>query len=234
VAGLNAAGYYGHGIAVYFLCFLPELCLGLEVLKEEVMNAQGGFKSFVGMLVLVVVVMLCGPVSAAEFSADVMHKAAGRDMPGKVYVKGDLMRSETMGTITIMDMKKKMTWVIMPEQKIYMEVKKSGIAAGQAYNDEELAKIADKKHLGTETVNGHKCDKYLITYHDTSMGSMTQWVSQKLKYPIKYYFSKDGMEVESELKNIKEGSVDDSLFEIPAGYQKMDMPMMNRGRQGMK
>jgi len=37
-------------------------------------------------------------------------------------------------------------------------------------------------------VNSYKCDKYLITYKDKSMGTMTQWISKKINYPIKMVY----------------------------------------------
>ena len=53
------------------------------------------------------------------------------------------------------------------------------------------------------------------------------WIDQKLHFPIKSV-SEDST---WELTNIKEGEPDASLFEIPAGYHKMDMGGMMQGMQ---
>jgi hypothetical protein len=101
-------------------------------------------------------------------------------------------------------------------------------ATGVVQADEVLAKIADKKHVGTEKVNGQKCDKYEIIYHDRSLGKTIQWFSKKLDYPVKTVYKGPQGEMVMEYKNIKEGKLDGSLFEIPSGYQEMKMPGMGR------
>lgn len=149
-------------------------------------------------------------------------------MKGKIYVKGEKMRmdmtmeGEKTSTITRID--KKIVWIIKHEDKMYMEMPSmvGTLQAGKV--DEDLKKIADKKKVGTEKVNGYKCDKYLITYKDKSMGKMTQWISKKLNYPIKMVYHSSYGDMYTEYKNIKEGKVKDSVFEIPKGYEKMSMP----------
>ncbi len=173
---------------------------------------------------------------AAEFSADMIQKRGGMTTEGKAYIKGKKIRMEMeMGggrAITIMNMETGVTWQLMPEQKIYMEMRGGFAKAGEAQWDEDLSKIADKKRVGTEKVSGYVCDKYEIIYHDKSMGKMTQWYSRKLEYPIKILYKG---EVISEYRNIKEGGVKDSMFQIPPGYQKMQMPGMGRGMgRGMR
>jgi hypothetical protein len=54
------------------------------------------------------------------------------------------------------------------------------------------------------------------------MGTMTQWFSIKLSYPIKMVNKSDMMgEVITELQNIKKASIRDDLFIVPSGYQEM-------------
>jgi hypothetical protein len=56
------------------------------------------------------------------------------------------------------------------------------------------------------------------------MGTMTQWHSKKLNYPIKVVYHGPQGDMVTEYKNIKEGRVRDSLFKPPKGYKKMGMP----------
>ena len=193
---------------------------------------------FKAVLVLVLVALLSGVSAlalAAEFSADMVHKMGTMTKEGKIYVKGKKMRMEGgMGQgITIVDGETGKVWVLQPAQKMYMEMKKEAKAMEPAQQDEELAKIADKKFLGTETVNGYQCEKYLYTYHDKKLGSMTQWYSKKLEYPVKMLHSSPEGETTFEYRNIKEGGVADSFFQIPAGYTKMEMPGMPGMGKGM-
>ncbi len=186
------------------------------------------YNSLAGLMALVCVLAFSGMTFAAEFTADLIQKRQGIEIKGKIYVKGEKMRmdmtmeGEKTSTITRID--KKSVWIIKHEDKMYMEMPSmvGTLQAGKV--DEDLKKIADKKKVGTEKVNGYKCDKYLITYKDKSMGKMTQWISKKLNYPIKMVYHSSYGDMYTEYKNIKEGKVKDSVFEIPKGYEKMSMP----------
>jgi outer membrane lipoprotein-sorting protein len=50
----------------------------------------------------------------------------------------------------------------------------------------------------------------------------TMWVAQKLGMPIKIVSADHSFT--QEYRDIKEGGVDDAVFEIPPGYKKMTMP----------
>lgn len=190
---------------------------------------MGNTIKFKAALVLVLAALLLGVAAlalAAEFSADMVHKMGTMTKEGKIYVKGKKMRMEgSMGQgITIVDGDTGTVRVLQPAQKMYMEMKKGTQAMEPAQQDEELAKIADKKFLGTETVNGYQCERYLYTYHDKKLGTLTQWYSKKLEYPIKMLHSSPEGETTFEYRNIKEGGVADSMFQVPPGYTKMEMP----------
>lgn len=176
--------------------------------------------------------MVCSGVSlCAEFSADLVQKTAGMTTTGKVYIKDNKMRMEmdTPGgkAINLMDIDTGSMQMFQPAQKMYFEMKAP--KAGVVTTEETLAQIADKKHLGTEKVNGQQCDKYEITYHDRSLGKMTQWFSKELNYPVKIIYNGPQGESVMEYKNIKQGKIDSSLFRIPPGYQKMTVPGMGHG-----
>jgi outer membrane lipoprotein-sorting protein len=92
--------------------------------------------------------------------------------------------------------------------------------------DQNIKDKAETKFLGKETVNGYVCDKYQYIYHDTSMGTSTQWVSKKFNCVIKSEYKSSAGYMLTEYKNIKEGNVQDSLFEIPGDYALMSLPGM--------
>jgi len=188
------------------------------------------FGWMIGTLVLCALAVFSSVALSAEFSADLIQKTAGMTTKGKVYIKGNKMRMEMETpagkSINLMDIGTGLMQMLQPEQKMYFEMQTP--EAGVVKTDEALDKIADKKHVGTEKVNGYKCDKYEIIYHDRSLGKMSQWFSKKLNYPIKIIYNGPQGEMVVEYKNIKQGKVDSSLFEIPPGYEKMKIPGMGR------
>jgi outer membrane lipoprotein-sorting protein len=162
---------------------------------------------------------------AAEFSALVVNKIANHEMQGKIYIKGDRARLESStplgSVISILRLDKKAMWMLMAGQKTYMEMPLDKEAYAKALNiptDE-----ASMKHLGTETINGFDTDKY-ETPVKTGGQEMktTMWISKKLGVPLKIESANKSFI--QEYKDIKEGGVDDALFELPAGYKKMTMP----------
>ncbi|MEA3560992.1 MAG: DUF4412 domain-containing protein [Candidatus Omnitrophota bacterium] len=174
-------------------------------------------------------------VLAAEFSADLIQDGFGQTTKGKVYIKGSKVRMEASRegeeSIMISDPTKGTVYVLMPKDKTYLEMSgaMANIKMNQIEADEELTRIADKKYLGTENINGYACDKYDIIYHDKSLGKAVQWHSKKLNFPIKMVYNNSYGSMTVEYKNIKEGKINSSLFEIPPDYQKMTMPGAGQG-----
>ncbi len=167
---------------------------------------------------------------AADFQADMIQRTQGMELKGKIYVKGKKSRVDMnmMGqpTRTISRLDKQTVWVVQPNQGFYMEMPVNPGSPELIGDDKELQKYASKKKVGSETVNGHKCDKYEITYHDPGLGKMTTWISKKLNFPIKVIQKGPQGQSTVEYRNIQTGNVKDSLFELPPGLQKMQMPAM--------
>jgi outer membrane lipoprotein-sorting protein len=166
---------------------------------------------------------------AAEFSADFVEVQGPKTSSGKLYMKGQKTRREiTQGNqgIVITRPDKDVMWILNPATKTYSEM--SGIAdmvAAASDPDAALKGLGDRKLVGQETINGYLCDKYAFTFHDSSMGTQYQWISKKLNLMIK--MASEGSTVfkmATEMRNIKEQPVPDSLFELPAGYTKVEEP----------
>ena len=168
--------------------------------------------------------------NAAEFSADMIQKSPMGNTNGKVFVKGENFRQEmNMGgqnQIMIFQKEKGVVWILMPGQRMYMEMAAGGEQNMAPPTPEEMEKMGDKKYLGEEKVNGYKCKKYSYTSNDPSVGTTTMWISKKLNFPIKTEMEGSSGPMSMEYKNIQEKKLPDSLFNIPAGYQKMSMPSM--------
>ena len=106
----------------------------------------------------------------------------------------------------------------------------------QFYQD-KLGEMATKEDQGTEKISDYKCEKVLYTFNDTTRGTLLQWYSKKLDFPLKMIWKGPNWEMNTEYSNIKKGGVDKSLFELPEGYTKMDAPagmpgMMQPGMGG--
>jgi outer membrane lipoprotein-sorting protein len=177
--------------------------------------------------------VLAQAAAAAQFSADFVQKIGGRSTTGKVYVQGDKIRREaTRGaeqTIVISRMDKRIVWMLHPAQKSYMEMsfeKNRPYILNDPKWQQELKKLGTLTRDGQETVNGYPCDKYVLVYRDKAMGTQYQWISKKLKFPIKIETKGSRFPMVIEYKNIKERRLADSLFEVPAGYKKMSMQQM--------
>ena len=200
-------------------------------------------KSFLTLsLIFLPVLMICffrlSPLSAAELSADVVRTVGQEVINGKIYIKGDDFRQEMfMGgkkQVIIYRKDKQRVWILMSENKMYMETPTDACDQNMPQTDQDqIENKADKKYLGKEKINGYVCEKYLYVYHDKSMGSMTQWFSKELNFPIKVDFDSSSGRMITEYKNIEAKSLPDSLFEIPAGYRKMSLPGMMQQMQDM-
>ncbi|MGE5111397.1 MAG: DUF4412 domain-containing protein [Acidobacteriaceae bacterium] len=179
-------------------------------------------------------------VAPAQFSADLLMHSQRGDMTGKMFFAGKKMRTdmETPGGAmrNITDVEKKQVVMVMPERKMYMVVDlshPSPMARGQRTPEIQQFDPANPcsnrpgmtcKKVGSETVNGRDCDKW--EFSKNGQVTETEWIDKKLHIAVKSQHE-DGSTWE--LKNIKEGPQPDSLFEIPAGYQKLDMGGMMGG-----
>lgn len=179
-----------------------------------------------------------GPFSADEILTPAKH--AAEPITGKVYSdgKGQMridMKMRGHESTSIVDSKKQVIYNLMPQQQMYMEMRldqmnargqnRVGIRAYDASNP--CANQADYtcEKVGGESVNGRPCDKWEFTSQRNNEKHWV-WIDEKNHIPIKTV-TQDGTSIE--LKNIQEGPQPASLFQIPSGYQKLDMSEMMKG-----
>ena len=179
----------------------------------------------------------------ADYSADLVHvDAAGKVEPaGRIVAAPGKWRMEQLGEgadapVVIVRMDKKAQWVLMPEEKMYMEsvVKEGDPAAGMGKAG-PTGKVVEKD-LGSETVNGYLCRKKEVTSESTFQGRVvkhvtTVWQAEEFDFPVR---TRDQDGSVTEMRNIKTGAQPASLFEIPAGFAKMSMPVMPGMPGGMR
>ena len=183
-----------------------------------------------GAIFLITIMVLSMSVNAAEISADMIHKSPMGSFKGKMFLKGDNIRQEMdikgEKQVTIFRKDKGVVWILMPRQKMYMEMMEGSQNNMEPVDPDELEKIGKKKFIGKEEVNGYICSKYHYTFRDPSVGAATYWISEKLNFPVKMEMDGPSGHMVTEYRNIQEKTMPDSFFNIPSGYQKMSMPIM--------
>ena len=164
-----------------------------------------------------------------EYSADTMMETAEVSMKGHVnYTPTRERREMVTGSggdkmIMITRHDKKVAWTLMPSEKMYMEM-----SLAQAKDDLSKYKI-EQTVVGPETVNGVDTTKSKIIMtgpKGEKMGGF-MWVSKEnivVKMDAIAIDKKQKMRFKTELTDLKVGKQDPTLFEVPAGYEKMGMP----------
>lgn len=158
------------------------------------------------------------------FSADQVHTARKKTTTGKVYAIENAMRSEAEDkgkkSISIIRFDRKVMWVLMPDQKMYLEMPWGDPAEWAAATK---GAQAQRESLGTEQVGDFHCDKSRVTAtYQGITNTYIEWAAKELDgFVVKRQDEKGSWS--TEYKNVKLGSPDPSLFEIPTGYQKMSM-----------
>lgn len=197
--------------------------------------------SLIAVLILSVVSFAQMP-APPQFSADMTAKSPrDRGMTGKMYMGSGKMRMDMsteggrMSMIT--DPAKHTSYMLMHDQKMYMEMSADGRGMGPMGRGPKMPDVKQMGEtpcagrpgttctkVGSETMNGRMCDKWEIASANKS-DSGTVWIDQKTHMPIK---SVTGDGASWELTNFKEGPQDASLFAPPSDYQKFDMGSMMR------
>jgi len=169
---------------------------------------------------------------AAEFSADLKIKQPDKEYEFKYYAKGSLYRLEKLTgedrILLIADRKADITWMLNPEDKIYIELKGTDAVFFNPIRGWETAKEGTKEEqVGTETVLGYSCEKYTYTPPGGTEPGMEGWYSSELETFVRMIVHYGGGYDDGifELFNIQKAPQDDSLFKVPEDYQKEKSPV---------
>jgi hypothetical protein len=158
------------------------------------------------------------------FSADQVHTMRKKTTTGKVYAIENAMRSEAEDkgkkSISIIRFDRKVMWVLMPDQKMYLEMPWGDPAEWAAA---VKGAQAQRESLGPEQVGAFHCEKSRVTAtYKGITGTYLEWAAKELDgFVVKRQDEKGSWS--TEYKNVQLGAQDPSLFELPAGYQKMSM-----------
>jgi hypothetical protein len=170
-------------------------------------------------------------VFAMDFSADVVTTQGGNTVNAKVFVSGEKSRMEAPGSISISRVDKKVVWILMPDQKMYME--QPFDPKKMTTSSENVEGEIERAPLGKDTINGRTADKYKVTYQiEGNKSEMFQWIESGSGLPVKSAAIDGSWSVE--YRNIKTGPQPDSLFEVPEDYKKFSMDMPDMGEMMKK
>jgi hypothetical protein len=182
-----------------------------------------------------------------EFSADIVDlQKPNTPTQARIYLAKDKMRIEPQasgprgGGAVIMNFAAQTSTVLMAQQHMYMEMPAQAQSQRMAYASaffragdvenacgdwQKMGHNGGSCHkVGSETVNGRSTVKYEGTNANGDVSHF--WLDPKLRFPVKW----DGKNSGGELRNIQEGTQPASLFEIPAGFTKMDIGAMMQQR----
>ena len=158
-----------------------------------------------------------------EMSFEQITTTGSDTTSGKTAIKNGKMWSE----MTVMG--QQMTIIVDTEKKVvYMLAAGQNQAMKLPYDQYETqaggvanpGSATQGKLTGTETVDGQLCDVYEKT---ESFGTIKTWIAKSNGFPVKSETTTSLGVSKTEFKNVKIGGVPDSLFELPAGVQVVDM-----------
>jgi hypothetical protein len=214
------------------------------VFGSDELRVAGEFLSMRKSMKIAALLMLGaigGTAQAQSFSADlVTFGAAGQTSggAGKVHVEGGKVRikaPELPQGFFVVDPDAKAAYFVRPSQFLYMDAKQSSQLtqllvhvdpAAPCTQWQAMAKVADIpdtigtwrcERLGEEALDGRTALKYRAI--SPRGRSNIAWIDPEFKFLLKFR-GEDGSGVD--VKAIKEGPQDKSLFEIPTNYGKFD------------
>jgi len=199
-----------------------------HMLKKEISIMRENFFGWLTIMFFFGVVLSnhATPSMAGEFSADMIQGKQGKTTENKIYVKEDLYRIDAtedgQDIIIIVDQKKGITRVLVPDKKIFLEIENKNPRSMMNNPIQALRFTAERysiQPVGSETVDGYDCEKKHVSGQGQDL--VTSWESKKLGFPIKIinHLSNDMF---VELKNIQEDSVQDNLLQTPEGFKKVE------------
>jgi hypothetical protein len=156
-----------------------------------------------------------------EFSSNVTTKTKEGTESGKVFVSKDKIRMEMETAISIARTDKKLVWMLLPQDKIYMEMPMGAENTITLMN--KVPGEISRKLLGTETISGRETEKYEVVYQDKVKDkeqTINIWLSKDLQFPLKSSNVDGSWSVE--YTDVKEGPQPAAMFELPADYKKFE------------
>lgn len=162
------------------------------------------------------------------FEMEMQVPGADKPIMAKFWIKKDNMRSEMASPdgsgdlVTIVNSAKQEAYTIMGDNvamKIDISQASQGVTSpGDAYADMDDTK---GKLVGRDTIDGKDCLVYEMNDGDDKI---KYWLWEEYGFPIKGEVTAGEQKIQFEYKNVKVENIDDSMFDLPAGVEVMEMP----------
>jgi Ca-activated chloride channel family protein len=168
---------------------------------------------------------------AAQFTADMVITGPGESYTYKLFVKDSMYRLEKISGgkqitpfPTIVNQDTGVTLCLNTQEHQFAETTKveETMMMNPIVGWEWTRKDWQKSPEGNEKVNGYDCTKFGYAESGSSRIEASVWESSQLGFFVKQVQYADNGDAVLELKNIKEGPVDPTLFQIPEGYTKAE------------
>ncbi|QTX32232.1 DUF4412 domain-containing protein [Aminithiophilus ramosus] len=189
----------------------------------------------VRFFVILSLCLVAGGAWAANFEADMVIEGPMGAMTGKIYVKGDRQRQDmegAMGRTGVITLgEDRSSLILLHDRKAYMEMEAAafpmadmgGLDADSVPREGAAPEGMKMQNLGSETVAGYVCEKIRLVDEENGDVSTLIWFSHDLSMPLKAIHESPEGTSTVEYRNIVEGNVADDVFQVPEGYQKMEM-----------
>jgi hypothetical protein len=167
-----------------------------------------------------------------EYSADYTMETAEGATRGRLNGAPGLERREDlMEGMTIVSIRrddKKVMWMLMPSERMYMEIKFGQTDGNKSRSPSPEEYKTEMTTEGREEVNGMMTtkSKVIMTGADGSKMGGFWWTTDDgllVKLDVISVAKGEKVRMKRELSNIKIGPQPKDLFEVPAGYQSMGM-----------
>jgi hypothetical protein len=182
-------------------------------------------------LTLLVGAGVSGQTPMRPFSADQIFKVGTKTLQGKVFATENAMRMEVQNNgkqlIHIVRADRKVVWSLIPDRKMYMELPLPSPSELPTLPHVPGVESVQHTNLGSEQVATYLCDKSRVL--STSNGrtsTFIEWAARDLNgFVVKREDDQGKWSIE--YRNVQFKSQDQSLFEIPAGYQQLSLTGMS-------
>jgi hypothetical protein len=200
------------------------------------------------VIIMIMAFLACSGITALaappeNFTATMVTQ--GMEMPmARMGTKSRVENAGMPGVITISLGDAKKTVMMNTASKVYSEqIHQERDQMPDMYDSDV---VFEKKKVGNETIDGHPCIKYDAVYYRKSKPNekhkTTIWEAQDLKdFPIQMEITVpanpkhpgSGGKMVMKYKDVKLGAATASMFEVPAGYKKVNSPQEVMGFGGM-
>jgi outer membrane lipoprotein-sorting protein len=169
------------------------------------------------------------------YKFDMVLKQTGEaDMTSHMWIEGADMRwegsAEGRDMVYILRSAEQVAYMYLPSQNMAMKYNftkaKGAVGKSPGEQSEEIGtEYPDAEVLGTEVWDGKTC---LVAKGVSDEGDVTTWwLWIEYGIPVKVEFSpRTGEALVTELRNVEVGDIPDSMFELPAGVQPMEIPAL--------